>query len=41
MKRLGESQEVADAIEWLLSPQSSFVNGVAIPVDGGPTSRLV
>lgn len=41
MKRLGESQEVADAIEWLLSPQSSFVNGVAIPVDGGPTTRLV
>jgi NAD(P)-dependent dehydrogenase (short-subunit alcohol dehydrogenase family) len=41
MNRLGESQEVADAIEWLLSPQSSFVNGVAIPIDGGPTSRLV
>lgn len=41
MNRLGESQEVADAIEWLLSPRSSFVNGVAIPIDGGPTSRLV
>lgn len=41
MKRLGESQEVADAIAWLLSPRSSFVNGVAIPIDGGPTSRLV
>jgi NAD(P)-dependent dehydrogenase (short-subunit alcohol dehydrogenase family) len=41
MNRLGESQEVADAIEWLLSDRSSFVNGAAIPVDGGPTSRLV
>jgi NAD(P)-dependent dehydrogenase (short-subunit alcohol dehydrogenase family) len=41
MNRLGESQEVADAIEWLLSPRSSFVNGVAIPIDGGPTSRLI
>lgn len=40
MNRLGESQEVADAIEWLLSPQSSFVNGVAIPIDGGPATRL-
>lgn len=41
MKRLGESQEVADVIEWLLSAQSSFVNGAAIPIDGGPASRLV
>ena len=40
MNRLGESQEVADAIEWLLSDQSSFVNGTAIPVDGGETTRL-
>ena len=40
MNRLGESHEVSDAIEWLLSDKSSFVNGVAIPIDGGPTSRL-
>ena len=40
MNRLGESQEVADAIEWLLSDRSSFVNGTAIPIDGGPTTRL-
>jgi A-factor type gamma-butyrolactone 1'-reductase (1S-forming) len=40
MNRLGESQEVADVIEWLLSGQSSFVNGAAIPIDGGETSRL-
>lgn len=40
MNRIGESQEVADAIEWLLSDMSSFVNGTAIPIDGGPTTRL-
>ena len=40
MNRLGESQEVADVIEWLLSARSSFVNGAAIPIDGGPTTRL-
>jgi NAD(P)-dependent dehydrogenase (short-subunit alcohol dehydrogenase family) len=40
MNRLGESQEVADAVEWLLSGQSSFVNGAAIPLDGGETTRL-
>ncbi|MFN9925726.1 MAG: SDR family NAD(P)-dependent oxidoreductase [Phenylobacterium sp.] len=40
MNRLGESQEVADAIEYLLSPTSSFINGVALPLDGGPATRL-
>lgn len=40
MNRLGESQEVADAIEYLLSDKSSFINGVALPLDGGPTTRL-
>jgi NAD(P)-dependent dehydrogenase (short-subunit alcohol dehydrogenase family) len=40
MNRLGESQEVADAIEYLLSGKSSFINGVALRLDGGPTTRL-
>ena len=40
MNRLGESQEVADAIVWLLSGQSSFVNGAAIPIEGGEATRL-
>ena len=40
MNRLGESQEVAEAIEWLLSGKSSFVNGAAIPIEGGETTRL-
>jgi NAD(P)-dependent dehydrogenase (short-subunit alcohol dehydrogenase family) len=40
MNRLGESHEVADAIEWLLSGRSSLVNGAAIPINGGDTTRL-
>ena len=40
MNRLGESREVAVAIAWLLSAQSSFVNGAAIPIDGAETTRL-
>jgi NAD(P)-dependent dehydrogenase (short-subunit alcohol dehydrogenase family) len=38
--RLGEPSEVADVIAWLLSPRSSFVNGVAIAVDGGETAGI-
>jgi NAD(P)-dependent dehydrogenase (short-subunit alcohol dehydrogenase family) len=40
MKRLGESDEVAVAIAWLLSPAASFINGVALPIQGGDMSRL-
>ena len=35
--RLGEPREVADAVLWLWSDQSSFVTGQAIAVDGGMT----
>ncbi len=35
MARLGQPQEIAEAVIWLLSDQSSFVTGVAMPVDGG------
>lgn len=35
--RIGQAQEIADAILWLLSPRSSFVTGAAVPVDGGWT----
>jgi len=38
--QLGESQVVADAIEFLLSDKSSFISGAAIPVQGGEHSRL-
>jgi len=38
MKRLGTAQEVAEAILFLCSPAASFMNGVALPVDGGLTA---
>ncbi|MCD4512025.1 glucose 1-dehydrogenase [Brucella pseudogrignonensis] len=37
--RLGEPEEVADAVLWLCSDASSFVLGVALPVDGGYTAH--
>lgn len=40
MNRLGESNEVAEAVVWLLSEQASFVNGAALLVGGGDTTRL-
>src|SRR6266511_3827889 len=37
--RLGHAAEIAAAVLWLCSPASSFVIGVALPVDGGYTAR--
>ncbi len=36
--RLGQSQEVADAIAWLASEEASFVTGQSLLVDGGYTA---
>lgn len=36
--RIGEPEDVAAAIEWLLSDESSFITGSVIPVDGGLSS---
>lgn len=36
--RFGEPVEVARAMAFLASPESSFITGVALPVDGGVTS---
>ena len=33
--RMGEPEEVAEAIMWLCSDASSFVTGHALAVDGG------
>jgi NAD(P)-dependent dehydrogenase (short-subunit alcohol dehydrogenase family) len=38
MRRTGTAAEVADVVLWLCSPQSSFVTGTVIPVDGGQSA---
>lgn len=38
MGRLGTSEECAEAALWLVSDASSFLTGVALPVDGGFTA---
>jgi meso-butanediol dehydrogenase/(S,S)-butanediol dehydrogenase/diacetyl reductase len=35
MRRAGTPEEAAEAIAWLASPASSYVNGAVLPVDGG------
>lgn len=39
MQRIGRSEEQANAILWLCSPESSFVTGHALAVDGGTLAR--
>ncbi|MCX5386236.1 SDR family NAD(P)-dependent oxidoreductase [Streptomyces sp. NBC_00083] len=38
MGRPAEPREVAEAISWLLSPASSYVNGSVLTIDGGATA---
>jgi glucose 1-dehydrogenase len=35
LKRVAEITEITDAIHYLMSPQASYLTGVALPVDGG------
>lgn len=39
MGRIGEPEEIADAIAWLASDRASYVTGLALVVDGGYTAR--
>jgi len=40
MRRIGRSEEVADAVLWLSSDRSSFITGVTLPIDGGQYAGL-
>ncbi len=35
MGRIGSADEVAEAVLWLLSPASSYITGVILPISGG------
>ncbi len=35
LRRLGAPDDVANAVAWLASPQSSYVTGMTLPVNGG------
>jgi NAD(P)-dependent dehydrogenase (short-subunit alcohol dehydrogenase family) len=35
MRRIGDAEDLLGTLIWLLSPASSFVTGVVVPVDGG------
>jgi NAD(P)-dependent dehydrogenase (short-subunit alcohol dehydrogenase family) len=38
MRRTGSAAEVARTVLWLCSPQSSFITGAVIPIDGGQSA---
>jgi NAD(P)-dependent dehydrogenase (short-subunit alcohol dehydrogenase family) len=40
MRRLGEPNEVAETVTWLLSDRASFITGIAMPVDAGSTAGV-
>ena len=37
--RIAAPREIAEAAIWLCSPASSFVMGIALPVEGGYTAQ--
>jgi NAD(P)-dependent dehydrogenase (short-subunit alcohol dehydrogenase family) len=41
LNRLGEVEDVAHLIEFLLSHKSSFITGATINIDGGSKSRTL
>ncbi|MGY0399437.1 MAG: SDR family NAD(P)-dependent oxidoreductase [Ostreibacterium sp.] len=41
MGRLGQSEEIANMVAWLLSDKASFINGAIIPIDGGESAGIM
>jgi NAD(P)-dependent dehydrogenase (short-subunit alcohol dehydrogenase family) len=39
LSRIGRPEDIAHAALWLASDDSSYVTGVALPVDGGYTAK--
>lgn len=37
--RIGQPEDIASAVSWLLSDEASFVDGIQLPVDGGWLTR--
>ncbi|HSS11422.1 MAG TPA: glucose 1-dehydrogenase [Acidimicrobiales bacterium] len=40
MRRIGQPEEVADAVVWLCSDHASFVTGAIVPIDGGKLAGM-
>ena len=40
LKRLGQPEDIAGAVSFLVGPDSNFITGVALPVSGGITASL-